>query len=271
MKITFLGTAAAEGIPSPFCNCSTCTHAREFKGRNIRKRTSILINNDLMIDMGPDLVSSCSSLSISINNLKYALITHSHFDHFYPNNLEIRSKRYRDDAPSLLTLVGGPSVLRTLDQIGYKDVEMEVIRVPFLPFNSLELPPYTVKSIAATHAPLHGDAMNYIIDDGENKILYATDTGIFNDKVWSEIEGTQFKLIIIDVTNGQGKTSPNHLNFEGLGIMLSRLKKLNALTKTTQVYATHFSHRSNPPHSELSDLLKKLEVNCSFDGLVLDL
>ena len=32
MKIKFLGTGAAEGIPSTFCNCKICEYARRFKG-----------------------------------------------------------------------------------------------------------------------------------------------------------------------------------------------------------------------------------------------
>ena len=28
MKLLFLGTAAAEAVPAPFCNCDTCNLAR---------------------------------------------------------------------------------------------------------------------------------------------------------------------------------------------------------------------------------------------------
>ncbi|WP_200915571.1 hypothetical protein [Margalitia shackletonii] len=42
MKLHFLGTAAAEGIPNPHCTCNTCTEARRLGGRNIRSRTSVI-------------------------------------------------------------------------------------------------------------------------------------------------------------------------------------------------------------------------------------
>lgn len=51
MKITFLGTSAAPGIPLTFCECNTCDHARIHKGKNIRKRASYVINNDLLVDL----------------------------------------------------------------------------------------------------------------------------------------------------------------------------------------------------------------------------
>ena len=50
MKLIFLGTAAAEGVPALFCNCKTCEKTRKLKGKNIRKWSSILINDNLIID-----------------------------------------------------------------------------------------------------------------------------------------------------------------------------------------------------------------------------
>lgn len=57
MKLTFLGTAAATAMPLPFCNCNLCKTAKLLKGKDIRRRTSIVINNDILIDLGPDLLS----------------------------------------------------------------------------------------------------------------------------------------------------------------------------------------------------------------------
>ncbi len=44
MKIKFLGTGAAEDIPSFGCTCPRCRLAREEKGRNVRRRASLLID-----------------------------------------------------------------------------------------------------------------------------------------------------------------------------------------------------------------------------------
>ncbi len=49
MKIKYLGTAAAEGIPAIFCECKICKKARELGGKNIRTRSQALINDDLFI------------------------------------------------------------------------------------------------------------------------------------------------------------------------------------------------------------------------------
>ena len=54
MKIQILGTAAAEAWPAIFCNCDTCQKVRKAKGKDIRSRSSILIDSKYIIDFGPD-------------------------------------------------------------------------------------------------------------------------------------------------------------------------------------------------------------------------
>ena len=54
MKLTYLGTAAAEGFPALFCNCPYCEEARRLGGKNIRTRSQSLINDDLLIDFPAD-------------------------------------------------------------------------------------------------------------------------------------------------------------------------------------------------------------------------
>lgn len=86
MKLLFLGTGSPEGNPSPFCNCINCQYVRRRKGKNIRLQASLLINDDLLIDFGPDVTRAFNKCALSMSKLKYALITHCHHDHFYPGN-----------------------------------------------------------------------------------------------------------------------------------------------------------------------------------------
>src|SRR5699024_10320179 len=55
MRVEFLGTAAAEAFPDPFCDCDYCEASRIAGGKRLRLRASALINDDLIIDLGPDL------------------------------------------------------------------------------------------------------------------------------------------------------------------------------------------------------------------------
>ena len=73
MKITFLGTSAATSFPLVFCKCRVCKNARVKKGKDIRKRASLLINDDLLIDFGPDVTTSAAMYNIDLTKVKYIL------------------------------------------------------------------------------------------------------------------------------------------------------------------------------------------------------
>ena len=42
MKLQFLGTSAAEGIPALFCNCPACQYAYKTGGKEIRMRAGAM-------------------------------------------------------------------------------------------------------------------------------------------------------------------------------------------------------------------------------------
>ena len=54
MKMTWLGTAAAEGWPALFCRCASCTESKKHGGKSIRSRSQSLVNGDLLIDFPAD-------------------------------------------------------------------------------------------------------------------------------------------------------------------------------------------------------------------------
>ena len=86
MKLFFLGTASAEGYPAPFCECINCRKARKEGGKSLRLRSSLMIDNELLVDFGPDLLSYTLKYDIHFSLIKILLITHSHYDHLFLDN-----------------------------------------------------------------------------------------------------------------------------------------------------------------------------------------
>lgn len=273
VKITFLGSAAAQGIPMPYCDCRTCAHARKHKGRNIRKRCAYMINDDLLVDMGPDLFIACTMHDVDLINTKYVLITHSHKDHFFTQNLTLRTRGFHQHTKlPPLTLVAPPSAMARLNQSGSTDQNMEIERKPILPYDRVKLAPYRMKAIKAAHFPSVGDAVNYIIDDGKKKFLIASDTGIYENEVWPHLENLQLDLLVIEATRGiRASKQTVHLSIEDMKMMVEKMKDIHAITDQTVIYATHFSHQHVPPHEKLSQLLQAVGVECVYDGLVLEI
>jgi phosphoribosyl 1,2-cyclic phosphate phosphodiesterase len=92
MQLTFFGTAASEGYPNAFCACEHCERARALGGTSLRKRCSLLINDDLLSDMGPDLMAAAHQHGVSLAGLRYCLQTHAHEDHLDPAHFTSRSR-----------------------------------------------------------------------------------------------------------------------------------------------------------------------------------
>jgi phosphoribosyl 1,2-cyclic phosphate phosphodiesterase len=272
MKITFLGTAAAEGIPSPFCDCPTCEHARAEGGRNLRRRQSFLINDDLLVDIGPDLFASCAQHGISLVPLRYLLVTHNHLDHFAASNLQLRAKPFRL-ATELkeMAMVAGPSVLASWELSGGSDRQSGIRRIPFLPGRSVELHPYSVTSLTAVHNGSIGDAMNYIIDDGGKKILIASDTGLYGDSVWEQLNEHRFDSVIYEATLLKVDPGKEHMNRSDLLLMVRKMRELGCINASTTLTATHFSHQSVGPHQETEALLAQDGIICAYDGMTLNI
>ena len=81
MIVTFLGTAAANAFPEAFCKCKNCNQARMLGGFSLRKRSAILVNDDLIIDLNPDIMAASQIHGCSLTNVCYCLQTHPHADH----------------------------------------------------------------------------------------------------------------------------------------------------------------------------------------------
>ena len=70
MNLTFLGTAAANAFPEAFCKCANCARARALGGPSLRKRSAALINNDLLIDLGPDIMAASHMHGCSLGEVR---------------------------------------------------------------------------------------------------------------------------------------------------------------------------------------------------------
>ena len=86
MKIKVLGTAAYERVPAMFCSCPICNYAREHGGKEVRTQAQVLINDDLLVDFGQDSFYHSLRFGVDFQQIKNILITHSHSDHFIPED-----------------------------------------------------------------------------------------------------------------------------------------------------------------------------------------
>jgi phosphoribosyl 1,2-cyclic phosphate phosphodiesterase len=273
VKITFLGTAASEGYPVPFCACANCEGARREGGRSLRKRSHALVDDALLIDLCPDLISSCQQHGVSLASVRYVLQTHEHDDHLDPILLTLRTPHYGVHGAPSLNVFGSRGALAKAELDAAAAQKLDLRTHPVEPFQSFAVGPYQVTSVLAAHAPEKMTALLYLIERGSKSGFYATDTGPFGEETWAALArfGRPVDLLAMDHTFGFAKQSSGHLNAEQFVEQLERMRSIGVVGPGTRVLAHHIAHHSNPPHDELSRLLGAKGYAAAYDGLVVDL
>lgn len=272
MKLTFLGTAAYEGIPALFCNCPHCIQARQLGGKNIRTRSQTLINEDLLVDFPADSYIHFLQNNIEGHKLRYLLVTHSHSDHFYPADLQARGSVYAHDmAVPTLEILGSEGTCNALTRM--QDQLNNIRFRPIRPYETQQLGPYTVTALPARH--MEGDNPVFYIIQGDKTILYAHDTGYFFEEVFDYIRENKlvFDLVSLDCTYVDLPVSDteHHMGFENIGRLLNRLEAMGAITAQTQKIANHFSHNGNPIHERIVSCAAEVGCVPSYDGMTVEI
>lgn len=273
MKLQFLGTSAAEGFPAVFCNCEFCQRARALGGKNIRTRSQSIINDELLIDLPADTYHHFLQNSIVGHKIKYLFVTHSHEDHFYPDELNMRHGAFAHDmdVPLLKVYLNEGAYQKAYNKLqNMVGIEVNVIRH----FETVELNGYKITALPARH--FNGDNANfYIIESGGKTLLYAHDTGYFFPDVFDFIKekAYRFDLVTMDCTNIDIPISDesSHMGLPNIHRCLEKLAELNAITDQTVKIINHFSHNGNPLQDVLEQKVKDDGYLVAFDGMTVEI
>lgn len=272
MKITYLGTAAAEGFPAVFCNCEHCREARKLGGKNIRTRSQTLINDDLLIDLPADTYSHFLNNNIEGDKIKCLLVTHSHQDHFYPDEFKLRQGVYAHNMRAerlKMYCSGGTKRIMEKLQDEISTVDFEALK----PFYAVAMGDYKITALPARHYP--GDGALFYIIQKEKTILYAHDTGYFYDEVFDYIrnKGFVFDLVSLDCTNIDIPISDegSHMGVDNINRVIKKLEDIGAVNDKTIKVVNHFSHNAGPIHSRLEERVKDYGYKVSYDGLSIEI
>ena len=274
MELLYLGTAAAEGYPALFCSCDHCRAARALGGRDLRRRTSALIDGELLIDVGPDLLASAHALTLSLDRVRWVLQTHRHSDHLLESNFTFREKGFTGAAPAWWELCGSQPTIDAITAYGKLDDRRLSLR-SVAAFETFSLGPYTVTALSARH-DMAIDPLFYAIRRGDAALLWANDTGPFFPETWQALdqlaaEGVHFGFAGIEATMGTAPGDPTrpggHMTIAQCGWHHQELGRRRLLAPDAHQFAHHLSHFNNPPHAEMETLLRPYGVAPAYDGL----
>lgn len=277
MKLQFLGTAAAEGIPAIFCTCENCRKSWQAGGRNFRTRSQALVNDELLLDFPPDTYAHFLANRVSIEQVKNCLITHSHQDHLYELDIAMSKKGFAH-MPEDYTLrfygtkAVGEKILPFIEEQNASEafVSFQTIK----PFENLRISGYTVTPLPSIHDPKSGPVF-YQISDGDKTLLYAHDTHFFQDSVWDfwAQHKPHFDLVSLDCTNAcLPLTYVGHMGLPENAQVRSRMLEMGIADESTVFICNHYSH--NGTHVVYDDFLPiagKEGFLISYDGMKITL
>lgn len=279
MKLTFLGTSAATAMPLPFCGCAVCRRARQNGGRDIRKRAALVIDEKILIDLGPDSVAACGQYGVDLTKIHTLLQTHAHSDHFDAGHLITRHPDYAVEDPAPLTVAASGGTLRAMNEAlrredGNADLfnddfrrRLGLILSPIRPGETASFGGYTVTAFDSRHDPVQ-QALVYLVEREGRSVFYGTDLLEMSDEIHTRLAVMQPDVIILDQTYGEGRNAGGHMDAGMVKEAVRKLRETGAVTAGTRVYATHISHEGNPSHEEMCRLAGQYGYTAAYDGLI---
>ena len=277
MKFQYLGTAAAEGIPAFVCNCEACVRSREIGGRAVRTRSQAIIDDRLLIDFPADTMMHTHMHKIDLLNVKDCIITHSHRDHLYPEDLDNFKPGFAHTPEGWhITFHGSSTVGRAIaPHLEGKLTELNIASFEeveaFAPKN---IGKYTVTPLEARHDPKSGPLF-YQITDGERTIVYGNDTNYFEESVWEYWEKTKpyFDMVSLDCTNAcKPMTYIGHMSLEENIKVRSRMLEMGLADENTKFICHHFSHNgTHVVYDDFVPIAAKEGFLVSYDGMILNI
>ncbi len=270
MKIKFLGTAAAEGMPALFCSCVACNKARILGGKNIRTRFQILIDDDTLIDFPPDSLYHMLKYNLDFTKITNLFISHQHQDHFDPKEISLRSTMYTNIRNNNFKVNGNKFVINETEKCFYPKNDTNMVLLNKLSKGDyIDIKNYNVYALEADHVTPDFEPLMYFFNEKKSNknILFAHDTGYFKDSVWEFLKGKKLDLLSIDCTFVQMHCMNNHLGIDEIKILIDDLKRENIVTDDTLIIVNHFSHNALKLHEDIEELVKDYGWIVAYDGM----
>lgn len=262
MRLTILGSGAADGWPNAFCECFSCVRA--WSAGYIRGQTSAILDDTVLIDCGPQTPYQAMRLGQSLAPVRVMVFTHAHSDHFGPQALLHRS--WVRDGP--LHIIGPAAVIEAARMwvSPHSNVTFTVVSAG----DSVDTGAYRIRVLPANHRVIDdGDCVLFDIADAHGaRMLWATDTGPLPLSWYQNVATAGYQMVCLEQTFGNHKARGNHLNLDSFGDTVDRLRACGAVVDATTVLAVHLSH-FNPDEEQLQIRLKEYGAVLGTDGLTI--
>ena len=275
MRLTILGTAAAEAVPALWCECDVCATARQRGGKDIRRRCCYLLDDDTMIDFGPDAFWQTTQFNINLPALQRLIFTHPHIDHLNPTELCWRRRGF-SKVTKPLTIIGPTTVFQAImahaasHGTACELSELHIRRIDAGHGREMTDGDLTLLPIAANHAPGKSPLI-YVLGRGGKSLLIANDTGWLADESWELLRHQTLDAAVIECTYSINFPDQRngHLGANATVAFRDRLVDMGCLKPDATVVTNHFSHNGNSLHQDLEKFFVPKGIAVAYDGMAI--
>ncbi|MDE5563467.1 MAG: MBL fold metallo-hydrolase [Clostridiales bacterium] len=278
MRVTFLGTAAAEGVPAVFCNCPTCLNAKAKGGKNLRTRSQILIDDDTLFDFPMDTYMHMLRYNLDLSKVARVFITHSHMDHCYPQEFCMRGGPFaKNMSTGKVEVYGNSKVCQMFKSDTAREMRPEVevgIGVNVLrPYDEVASGDMRIIALPASHT-VGEECLVYYLERGGKGVLLLNDTGVLDYEVYNRLAkmGANVRLVALDCTYGALRHGAGrHMGLYDIVDQKSVMAQAGVITDDTVVIATHLSHNTDLDYDGISALAAEYGITVAYDGMIVDI
>jgi phosphoribosyl 1,2-cyclic phosphate phosphodiesterase len=233
------------------------------------------VGGDVLIDFGPDTYSHALSSGLELGKMKSVLITHSHSDHFYPEDLAKCIDNFAPVRAYCDFYVYGNDTVVSLGQkqkeafAGWAGVD----RLHFdelAPFKWADIPGARVLPLLASHNPQE-HCYVYVIEKQGRRILYSCDSGIYPEVSYEALTNLPLDLAVQECTMLKNSGGKSHCGFNEMRQQKARLFEVGALHPGSLVYISHMYHSGQMTHDDIVRETASDGIQVAYDGLKVEI
>lgn len=276
MRLMFLGTAAAEGVPAVFCNCPTCLNAKKKGGKDVRTRSQILIDDDTLFDFPMDTYMHMLRYNLDLSAIRRVLITHSHMDHCYPQEFCMRGGPFaKSMTADMVEVYGNVKVCEMFNSDTAREIRPAVAAgislKPLRPYDEVKSDDMRIIALPASHT-VGEDCLVYYIERNAKGILLLNDTGVLDKDVYLRLADMRVNVraVALDCTYGAIRHGAGrHMGLYDIVDQKSIMAQAGVLDSDVPVIATHLSHNTDLDYNGISALAADYNIIVAYDGMEL--
>ena len=255
MRLVLLGTGAADH------------DWNRFGEPGVRGSTSSLLNGRILIDCGTTGLRNLQTNGIDFGAVETLLMTHSHCDHFQPEQITELARTPGRTQP--LRIYAAREVLARLPE------GAEFDKHELAPGLRIQLGELNVTALPANHltdVPSE-QAYHFLFESAAGSLLYALDGAGLTKREWLLLDGIKLDWIVIDCTMAEegdwrifehnDRTMVRHL--------LATFRNCGMIDETTRIVLNHLARTLWPEDAEtIQAKAAEIGAEAAFDGMTLE-